>query len=220
MFNTDLHQDQKSESFHHAEERGKIPFLHHEVLECDYRGLIHTISDHDITFRIPEGAVSKGDAVHFELGVSIYGPFRFPENTRPISPIIWVCLLEENYKLKRQFEIVLPHFLMYQTEHRIQQHRVSFAKAHHKYSMEMKDKTDMSYIFRQFGSQPSFVIEDEKYYAVMTSNHFCFLTLLAEESCNLARDAEYCLVRIESSPYEVYFVATFFMETWLKVRKL
>ncbi len=92
-------QDQKSESFRHAEEIAKVPFLHHEVLECDHRGLTHTISDYDITLRIPEGAVSKGDTVHFEVGVCVYGPFRFPENTRSISPIIWLCL-RENYELQ------------------------------------------------------------------------------------------------------------------------
>ena len=207
----------KSVAFHYAEE-AEIPFLHHQVLECDYRGLTHTISDHDITLKIPEGTVSKGETVHFELGVSLYGPFRFPENTRPISPIIWLCLLEDDYELQKEFEMYVPHFLMNLTEQRIRQHQVCFAKAHHDYSMETKDKHDMSYNFCRFGSQTSFIFKDEKCYAVLASKHCCFLLLLAENSRELAMDAGYCLVRIEDSPYKVYFLATFFMETCLTVR--
>ena len=211
---------QKSESFHHAEESAEIPFLHHQMLECDHRGLTHTVSDHDITLRIPEGAVSEGETIHFEIGVTIYGPFSFPENTRPISPIIWLCLLEEDYELQKEFEIYVPHFLMHLTEQRIRHHQVCFTKAHHDYSMEMKDRHDMSYTFHQFGSQPSFIFKDEKYYATLMSKHCCFLCFSAENTRDLAKAAGYCLVRIEPSPYEVYFSATFFLETWLKVRGL
>ena len=217
----DFHQAQrmqKSASFRYAEEEAEIPFLYHEVLECDYRGLIHTISDHDITLRVPEGAVTKGDTVHFELGVSMYGPFRFPENARPISPIIWLCLLEEDSELQEELEMHVPHFFMHLTEQRIQQHRVRFAKAHHDYSVETRANCDMSYNFRQFGSQPSFIHKEGKCYAVLASKHYCFLCLSVDNSRELAMDAGYCLVRIEPSPYCVIFLATFFMETCLTVR--
>ena len=203
---------QKSESFSYAEERAEIPFLHHQVLECNYRGLEHIVSDHDITLRVPEGAVPEGEAIHFEVGVTMYGPFSFPENTRPISPIIWLCLLEEDYELQKEFEIYVPHFLMHLTEQRIQHHQVRFAKAHH--SM---DRHDMIYSFRQLDSQPSFIFKDEKHYAVLTSKHCCFLCLSAQNARELAMDAGYCLVRIEPSPLKVQFLATFFLETCLNV---
>ena len=186
------------------------------MLECDYRGLRHTVSDHDITLRVPEGAVPEGEIVHLEVGVTMYGPFSFPENTRPISPIIWLCL-EEDYELKEKFEIYVPHFLMHLTEQRIQHHQVCFAKAHHEYGMEVKNKHDTSYSFRQFGSQPSFIYKDEKHYAVLTSKHCCFLCLSAQNARELAMDAGYCLVRIQPSPLKVQFLATFFLETCLNV---
>ena len=206
---------QKSESFCYAEERAEIPFLHHQVLECNYMGLEHPVSDHDITLRVPKGAVPEGEAIHFEIGVTMYGPFSFPENTRPISPIIWLCLLEEDYELQKEFEIYVPHFLMHLTEQRIQHHQVCFAKAHHN-----MDKHDMSYTFRQFGSQPSFISKesDEKCYAVLMSKHCCFLCLSAPNTHELALVTEYCVVRIEPSPHEVYFLATFLLETCLQVR--
>ena len=86
-----------------------LPFLHYERLDCDHNGLDHVNEDHDITLRIPEGAVAEGEKVHFEVGVAMYGPFTFPENTQPISPILWLHLLEEDIKLSKYFELVLPH---------------------------------------------------------------------------------------------------------------
>ena len=209
---------QKSTFFCHAEKRAEIPFLYHQVLECSYRGLTHTISDHDITIKIPEGAVSEGETVHIEFGVSMYGPFRFPENTRPISPIIWLCLLEEDYELKEMFEISVPHFFMHLTEQRIRDHQVHFAKAHHKH-IQVKDK-HASYTFHQLDTQPSFIAKNDKHYAILESKHCCFLCLAkhTRNTYKLAMDAGYCLVRIEPSPDEVYFVATFSLSTCLQVR--
>ena len=213
-----MHQAQKSESFRHAEERARIPFLHHQVLECDYKGLAYNVSDHDVTLRIPEGAVSKGETVHLELGVCLYGPFTFPDNTRPISPIIWLCLLEENYELQETFEISVPHFLMYLTKQRIRHLQTSFAKAYHT-GIEAEDKnTSYMYNFHQLDSQPSFVSKNEKNFAILTSKHCCFFCLLAQNTRELAVAAGYCLVRIEPSPYEVCFSATFFLKTCIKVR--
>ena len=213
-------QDQKSESFRNAEERAKVPFLHHEVLECDHRGLIHNISDHDVTLRVPEGAVSKGEKVHFELGVSMYGPFGFPENTRPISPIIWVCLLEENYELQKMFEFYVPHFLTYLTEQRIQHLQIHLAKAYHKDVKEEDKKfnTNCGYNFHLLDSQPSFISKNGRDFAILTSKHCCFLCLLAPNTRKLAEAAGYCLVRIEPRPDIVCFSATFFYKHFIDVR--
>ena len=62
-----------------------VPFLDHHLLECDSTGREWTNVDYDITVRIPEGAVDEGEKIHFEVGVALYGPFIFPDNTRPIS---------------------------------------------------------------------------------------------------------------------------------------
>ena len=50
----------------------------------------------NITLRIPEELKLwlRGEKIHFEVGVAIYGPFIFPKNTQPISPMLWLCLLE------------------------------------------------------------------------------------------------------------------------------
>ena len=57
-----------------AEKTANVPFLDHLMLEVDCNGREYTNVDHDITLRIPEGAVAEGEKVHFEVGVAMYGP--------------------------------------------------------------------------------------------------------------------------------------------------
>ena len=69
-----------------AKKTANVPFLDHQILECDRAGREYTNVDHDITLRIPEGAVAEGEKIHFEVGVAMYGPFMFPENTQVGNP--------------------------------------------------------------------------------------------------------------------------------------
>ena len=117
--------------FHTAKNTANVPFLHHQMLECDCAGREYTNVDHDITLRIPEGAVAEGEKIHLEVGVAMYGPFTFPDNTQPISPILWLCILEEDAQLKKPFQIVLSHYLTGLSKERIEHHHVRFAKANH-----------------------------------------------------------------------------------------
>ena len=48
-----------------------------------------------------------------------------------LSPILWLCLLEEDTELKKPFQVVLPHYLIGLSRERIKYHQVTFAKAHH-----------------------------------------------------------------------------------------
>ena len=49
-----------------------------------------------------------------EVGVMLTGPFVFPQNIRPISPIIWICIRNEA-TLCKPVEIILPHILKLDT---------------------------------------------------------------------------------------------------------
>lgn len=119
-----------SDHFREAEKSIHVPFLCHTVLEFDYKGLEYTNTDHGIALRIPEGAVAAGEKVHLEFSVAIYGPFGFPPNMLPISPIVWLCLMEK-IDLKKPFEIAIPHIHRGITEKDIHNFQVCFAKADH-----------------------------------------------------------------------------------------
>lgn len=199
----------KSLPFIEAEEKAEVPFLYHEVLECDHNGLNHIIPNHDISLIIPDGVVSKGEKIHFELGITMLGPFKFYENARPISPIVWLCLLEEEYQLMAPFKLALPHYL---TSNKFEHHKVQFAKAEHKECIA-KDEP-IQYSFHLCGFQPAL---DDKKRAILSTKHFCFYCLASERTHEPEDDIRYCLVHIKSSPSEVILLATYFVSTCLQV---
>lgn len=210
----------KSAWFSEAEKNAQVPFLHHQVLECDYDGMKHTIEEHDITLRIPEGAVTKGEKFHVEIGVAMYGPFAFSDNTRPISPILWVCFFkEDSIALEQEFQIILPHFLIELTTERLCYHQVGFAKANHKQKHIYTSKTNQTvYRFKPCESQTLFASKGGKSYGVLLSDHCCFYCLKAQQSPELARDAGYCLARVESWLLsEICFITSFFLKSCIKV---
>ena len=178
--------------------------------------------DHDITVRIPEGAVAEGEKIHFEIGVAMYGPFIFPDNTQPISPILWLCLLNENVDLKKPFQIVLPHYLTGLSRERVQYYQIGVAKASH------NDYTfvdgQMTFKFQSSEIEAVLASRGCRSYGVLISKHCCFYCLEANHTPELAKDAGYCLTRIESflTPQrnEIYFSVTYFLETCLRVSRL
>ena len=193
------------------------------MLGCGYNGMEYVIEDHDITLRIPEGAVAEGEKIHFEIAVTMYGPFNFSVNTQPISPIVWLCLLEEYAELKKPFVLIVPHFLTELTIERLHYHQVRFAKAKHS-SYTLRDDQIM-YNFNSCEIPALFASNGCKSYGILKSNHCCFYCLEAKKTEKLATDAGYCLVRIESSLSSnmrslVYFIAIFFLDTCIKVQNL
>ena len=52
--------------------------------------------------------VRRPPFTYVEIGVMpMYGPFLFAENTRPISPILWLCLTDKNVQLKKPLKITI-----------------------------------------------------------------------------------------------------------------
>ena len=184
------------------------------MLECSNSGLEYTIEDHDITLRITEGAVAPAKTVHFEMGVATYGPFIFPQDTRPISPILWLCPLEKDIILGK-FQIILPHLLSELTKQQLCDHQVGFAKANHNMCTSKNDQIE--YHFNPCEIQPLFASSGSNSYGVLVSNHCCFYCIVARQNPEVARNASYCLARIESLSSEIYFVASFFLKSCIKV---
>lgn len=157
-------------------------------MECDCDGCVYYIEDHEITLRVPKGALLKGTKVHFEIGVSLDGPFHFPKESTPISPIVWLCIIEENAELRQPFQLTLPHYLTKISGERMRYHEVQFAKAHHKYE-------NFTYNFETYECTDKAI--NDQGYAVLESQHFCFYCLVAKKSRQVAMEAGYMFVRIE-----------------------
>ena len=213
-------QIHQSTYFNTAEKRAQVPFLDHEILGCDSNGREYTNTMHDITLKIPEGAIVVGKKIHFEIGVTMCGPFSHQDGFRPISPIIWLCILEEDVELKKPFQIILPHFLNEVSgEKIIDYHNAQFAKASHsEYSFI---DNQLTYTFQHCDTKPQFKTIGLRSYAVLEIKHCCFYCIEAKQTPKLALDASYCLIRVESpmrgQRNEVYFTAIYFLETCLRV---
>ena len=210
-----------SKHFREAKKKALVPFLYERVLECNSSGLKHTVTDHDITIRIPKGAVPKEKKIHLEVGIALFGPFNFPENTHPISPIVWLCIIEENVELQKPIQLILPHFLTQLSEDQLHHHQVCFATANHKYLISHHQ---IAYNFDKCDSRPLFASVKGQSYGVLVSKHFCYCTLVAQLTPELTKNAAYELARIETSSqfdsvkrYEVCFCAMYALPTCLQV---
>ena len=207
--------------FTRAEKRAKVPFLHHCVLECGSSGQEYTIKDHDITLRIPPGAIPAGLKVHFEIAVAMFGPFIFPRDTQPISPILWLCLLDDCV-LSKPFQVILPHYLKCTPlSKELEKHQIVFAKADHMYTRSLKLRDRIKYAFKPCDSKPHLATHGKCSYGILSTNHCCFICLLAKQTPELAMDAGYCLTRVEAfisqQRSEVYFVAGYCLHSCFKV---
>ena len=159
--------------------------------------------------RFPIGAVPEGKKIQFEIGIAMYGPFKFVDDIRPISPILWICPLDEVTKLNKPFQLVLPHFL---SGNKVQDHQVGFAKANH------SNYEENCYTFYPCDTTPIFASSGSKSYGILETNHCCFYCLKANDTPEIARNARYALVRLEHSrKQEVHFCAIYFLKTCLQV---
>ena len=172
--------------FETAKTEAKVLFLDYKLLECDCNGLEYTSVDHDITLRILGGAVAEGEKVHLEVAVTMYGPFTFPQNTKLVSPILWLCLLEEDITLRKPLQIVLPHYLAENDEHNIR-----FMKANHR-GCKLNDSSQIFYNFQPLVSYTYVeqICRENQGYSMIMTDHFCYLCLGAEIT-SLSKDINY-----------------------------
>ena len=191
----------------------EIHFFYRHTLECDDTGLEHTINGHNITIRIPEGAIAAGEKLCLKVGVTMFGPFTFPENSWPISPILQLCPSEIEYKFRKPFTIILPHFLSKETIEKLNLGDVCFAKAKH-YSTGQERRE--SYQFELVDIRPMFASSGSRDFGVLEIQHCCYLCLLKHKNLE---GAEYCLVQIErplQPKCEVHFLVSYFLDTCLQ----
>ena len=82
-----------------------------EQIQCDVKGGKYEHTLHGITLYIPPGAVNEGTTFTITVGAATVGPFKYPENTIPVSPILWVQVNFSNSQavLKKEIEIKIHH---------------------------------------------------------------------------------------------------------------
>jgi hypothetical protein len=199
-----------------AERNSGIRILEQSYLQCDSSGLEFSFEKYDIAIKIPEGAVAIGEKVRIEVAVMpMYGPFQFPRDERLISPVLWLCLLDQSVQLKRPFRITLPHILSGLTDEKAQYYQVDFYKANHR-----------NYVSGMYHFQPTedgirLFSKDGQNYGTLCTNHFCYICITAKDKPGLNMDAGYCLTRVGSHISqrrdETYFCVSYYLKTCLQV---
>ena len=211
-----------------ADNTAHVPFLDPvAILECDYRGCSHKLIDHDITLRVPNGAISNGKIVHIEVAVALYGPFEFCENQRPISPILWICP-QEDIEFQKPIEIILPHILTDVTHKDVHRFGITCTKANHEdYSTD--GNGNKKYKFQPCEVELLFAQDGMVPVGVLKTKHFCFICITAIKdhklSHELALKMGYCLTCVEYTASNarlpqkdvICFCMSFLLKSCLKV---
>ena len=209
-----------------------IPHFLDEIkdVQFDSSGLEHKISVYDITVRIPEGSIPKGQTVHLKVGAALNGPFKHSSRKRPISPILWLCP-EGELTLSKPVEIVLPHILTDVTNEDVKKFGIQVSKATHGDFSSQKE-----YLFKPFESE-DIKFESNEYdnYAIVRVTHCCFWCLEAnrreqmtsEIAQQMGKKVGYSMHCIEclQSPYPdlpstkvIHFCVSFTLMKCLKVK--
>jgi len=184
-----------------------------EVVMCDSKGGVFYSSTHDFGFAIPEGAIPEGDSINIEVGVTLTGPFDFPQGSKPVSPIVRLCVQQQpNYQFLKPVEVVLPHYLDLTSEEDSSELQIGFMKAGH----TLNDNQE--YKFQKVDlSNAHFKHE----YGIILTNHFCFLCIGNGVTCKDTAEACFYLVGYQKllnpSEWKVYFCVAYFLETCVEV---
>ena len=53
-----------------------------------------------------------GDSITIDIGVALFGPFQYPPNIRPVSPVFWITVRgQENYQFLKPLRVTMEHCL-------------------------------------------------------------------------------------------------------------
>lgn len=186
-----------------------VPFIEGLVIyKCDNEGVRLQVYDLEVT--VPLNALPLGVTVHIEIGVALYGPFKFPKGCQPVSPILWFCTDQDtDFLLPITFK--LPHCLLDSEEVKL-----SFAKADH-----LEQSKEFS--FKSMDASPTVESAYEMLYGTISSKHHCFLCIQAESTSSkeLALKRGYCLHlltrKVDPFMYQIIIVCTYFLETCVDV---
>ncbi len=194
-----------------------------ERFKVDQHGREYAIHLHDVTIKIPPSAIVENHfSMDIEVGIMLTGPFVFPQNIRPISPIIWICIRNEA-TLCKPVEITLPHFLKFDALDS-NELGLRFMKANHRAPRLFVDGSK-KFVFSNIGNDDTVYFTSHR--GKLQTDHFCFLCIAAPDSRAICERASYCLTRVEPITWnpskqkqDIYFIVSYSIKTCLDVSKL
>ena len=189
------------------------------LTDCTSAGRSYYDEHNDFQLEIPDGAIALEQRVTIDIGVALYGPFLYPENIRPVSPVFWACVRDQrNFRFLKPVKVTIPHFLKLENAKDVESLGMTFLKGDHEMTSQQV------YQFRR--AEGKVIIEPHKRNGVLQTSHFCYLCITSKKSKKSIRKAMFCIYTAiphtmsPSAPAYVYFFVTFLLATCLEtVRK-
>ena len=200
----------------------ELPFIKPvEVLQVSRKGKLYRDDSLGLCIDVPEGAVPEGRLLQLEIGMCLYGPFKFPGDLYPIAPILMLCP-QNNIKLNKSMRVTLPHILSDTNENDVESFGVQVIKADHT-SLFIACETIFDTIIGE--SNLFFHTSNNYEFATFALSHFCFVTIRATANLQeLAKKRGYCICPLIPSPkalssgsFMYPLCVTYFIEPCLEV---
>ena len=179
-----------------------------DEIKCDSTGYTYTNTKHDITVCIPLGSLPEGTVISMKIGVNLYGAFRFPEDVRPISPILWLCA-DQNINFLKPLEVTLPHFLHCTNDEQCKS--LHFLKASH----------EIIFGHFQFKFVDRAIFKPHISYGTLYTTHCCYLCIASNLTEENTPKTKFALItaflHTKQRSWRVYFCVTYLLHTCMQV---
>ena len=153
----------------------EYPFLQPlETFSFDHDGARFKNEKMGVIVEIPKGAIEDGLTVNIKVGIALHGPFSYPTNMHPISPILFLCPQEE-VQLLQPIKIILPHIMQDDSG-------VILLKAHHSDTDYNGEKTVHHFKPLESRAKVMSLFKHKKgNYCLFSLDHFCFTCIGKED---------------------------------------
>lgn len=204
------------------------------TIKCNSEGGEYKLENHDFRIRVPKSAVKKRTTVEVQIGITLNGPFQFPNALRPVSPVLWLGTNPET-KFRKPVEITLPHCIdapstavntpsgdKHNACSQKQTQGLHFLRATplpanptHRYSHLKK-----TFCFRATDGEQWFWRNEKN--GTLHTKHLGFLCIAADVDSELPSRVGYCLVPVIPKPiadtsWRIHYCVTYLLKTCIQV---
>ena len=199
-----------------------IPFIRPlDEFEVSSSGRKYSNDSLGLYIEIPEEAVPEGSLLRLEVGMCLYGPFKFPKDMYPIAPILMLCS-KSDIKLHRSVNITVPHIIADAKHTDIETHGIQVIKADHT-SLLIAGECIFDNVIQD--SNLSFKTYKGFGLATFSLPHFSFVSIFEKrDNIEIAKERGYCICPLLPSPsayssatLTFYLCVTYFMQPCLEV---
>ena len=185
------------------------------TIQLDENGCTHTNDCYGFSITFPPGSLLSNQKIILTIGVMTRGPFVFPDNVVPISPILWVCGNCCDVKLLKNATIVLQHCL--DIEKRDDRGiEILFMKAHVNHHCIVSGNK-RRYVFESVGNAA--VLEGHN--AESLTSHFCSFCLATKMSDTLKEQTQYCITLFaDKANSKCVFAVTYLLKACIQVKSM